>query len=311
MFQRLIKKAKKIAQRRLLITHGGDYRDTVFLAGTGRSGTTWIANIINYRNNYRFMFEPFYPQKVDIVSHFRYKQYLRPHDHRIEFIEPARTILSGKVKNDWINKYNRRSIAKKRLIKDIRANHLLKWIKTNFPEIPIVLLLRHPCAVAYSRLKLGWDAHLEEFLAQDELMQDFLNPFTNEMQRIQNSFEKYILMWCIENYVPLKQFKTAEIHLAFYENFCVSPDTEIDRLFTFLGETYTSEVFKTIRKPSGVSRKDSAIYSGENLIESWKRHITDKQAKRAVEILSLFGLQRIYSVDSKPLVSGDQNLLYG
>jgi sulfotransferase family protein len=177
---------------------------------------------------------------------------------------------------------------------------LLKWIKTNFPEIPIILLLRQPCAVAASKLKLGWGAHLEEFLAQDELMEDFLSPLRSEMENVQSPFDGYILMWCIENYVPLKQFKTGEIHLAFYENFCVKPDQEVDRLFSFLGETYDAGVFKAMRRPSALFRKESAIYSGENLIQAWKKHVTDKQIQRAVEILCLFGLQKIYSENPMP-----------
>ena len=35
-----------------------DYRNTIVLAGSGRGGTTWIAEIINYANEYRFIFEP-------------------------------------------------------------------------------------------------------------------------------------------------------------------------------------------------------------------------------------------------------------
>jgi hypothetical protein len=33
--------------------------------------------------------------------------------------------------------------------------------------------------------------------------------------------------WCIENYVPLKQFKRGEIHLAFCESFCEKPESEL------------------------------------------------------------------------------------
>ena len=36
--------------------------NTVLIAGSGRSGTTWLSEILNYNNDYRSIFEPFYPR---------------------------------------------------------------------------------------------------------------------------------------------------------------------------------------------------------------------------------------------------------
>ena len=284
-----------------------DHRRTVFIAGTGRSGTTWLANIVNYANAYRFMFEPFHPRRVDVVGHFRYRQYLRVDNCEKVFMEPARIILSGRIRNDWIDKLNRKLIAPRRLIKDIRTNLLLKWIKTHFPEIPVVLLLRHPCAVAYSKLQLNWDTHLEEYLAQDKLMEDFLAPFRNEIEGARDAFEKHVFLWCIENYVPLRQFEDGQIHVAFYEEFCVTPKEEIERLFSFLGEWYDKRVFDAVTEPSALCRKNSPVLCRKDLAEDFRNHINNEQIKRTVEILSLFGLDRIYSADSMPIVSGKRD----
>jgi len=290
------------------VDYDPDYRNSIFLAGTERSGTTWVSDIINYKKEYRYIFEPFWPDKVDICIKFRPQQYLRPENQDSYFIEAAEVILSGKIRNSWTDKYHRRFIANKRLIKDVRANLFLKWMHSHFPEMPIILLMRHPCAVASSQLrhKHRVPSLKQEFLSQEELMEDFLNPFRKEIEKAQRQtdFEKRIFRWCIQNYVPLKQFKRGEIHLAFYENFCEKPRSEIDRLFSFLGKSYDEAVFAKLRKPSPQSRADSAIISGGSLIDSWRKHVTDEQIRRAVEILSLFGLDRIYSQDSMPNTDG-------
>ena len=122
------------------------------------------------------------------------RQYLRYNDHHSKFLKPATAILSGKIRHEWIDKFNRRIFSRRRLIKDIRAQLFLKWIKYNFPEIPILLLLRHPCAVANSRLKLGWGATLNDFLVQEALMDDFLNPFKKEIQSAHNMFTTLTLV---------------------------------------------------------------------------------------------------------------------
>ena len=139
------------------------YDQTVFLAGTGRSGTTWLEDLINFDGSYRVMFEPFHTRRTDVLREWNYRQYLRPTNLDEKFVHPATQILSGKVRSKWIDQFRCRPIVTRRLIKDIRANLILKWIKHNFPEIRIVLLLRHPCAVASSKLQQDWETHLEDF----------------------------------------------------------------------------------------------------------------------------------------------------
>ena len=154
----------------------GDHRDSVFLAGSGRSGTTWVSGIIDHHNEYRLIFEPFHPGKVRVCKDFRRKQYLRPDDRREEYLGAARRILTGKLRSPWTDRFNTKLLARRRLIKDIRANLLLGWMAENFPGMPIVLLMRHPCAVAASRLALGWRDNLSETMEQEELVEDFSLP---------------------------------------------------------------------------------------------------------------------------------------
>jgi len=294
--------------RRQLFFDAGDYRKTVFLAGTGRSGTTWVEEIINGRNDFRIMFEPFHSKKVDILRDWNYIQYLRDDDRRDQFLIPASRILNGYIKNDWIDKENHKIFSRKRLIKDIRTQLILHWIKHNFPEIPIVMLLRHPCAVANSKLKLGWDTHLDEFLKQDELMQDFLNPFKKHLENAETLFDKHIFLWCVENYIPLKQFKEGEILVIFYEDLCKHPQNEIEKIMPFIGEPYSPEMLDQVTKPSAQSRKHSAIINKTDLVNSWRKSISDEQVKRSVEILSIFGLQKIYNDSDMPLMNGTEAL---
>lgn len=286
-----------------------DHENTIFLAGSGRSGTTWVSDIVNYRNEYRYIFEPFHPDKVGICRSFRRKQYLRPGDRREEFLRPARTILSGGLRSGWTDRFNRKVLARRRLIKDIRANLLLGWLRANFPRMPIVLLLRHPCAVADSRLKLGWRDVLGDTMEQEELVEDFLEPFKEEIRGANTAFERSIFLWCIENYVPLRQFGLGEIQVVFYENLCVSPREEVRRLFEFLDKDYGEDVYRKIDCPSPLSRRESAVIRGERPVESWTGSVSVPQLKRAVEILGLFGLDSIYGEDPMPEAAGVRALM--
>jgi Sulfotransferase family len=284
----------------------GDHRSSVFLAGSGRSGTTWVAEVINHRNGYRLVFEPFHPGRVDICGGFRRKQYLRPDDRREEYLGPARTILTGGLRSPWTDRFNRKLVARRRLIKEIRANLLLGWMGENFPGMPIVLLLRHPCAVVASRLALGWRDNLSETMEQEELVEDFLLPVEAEIRDARGAFERHVFSWCIENYVPLMQFGAGEIHLSFYENFLVHPEDEVRRLLAFVGEDLDGRVWRALSRPSPLSRREMSPS-----VDAWRRSVSDSQLERAMEILGLFGLDRVYGEGAMPDPSGAHAMMMG
>ena len=309
-------KIRKLFNVIFSLEQGHNYKDSIFLAGVGRSGTTWVSDVINHNNEYRYIHEPFHPHRVRQVKHFQYMQYLRPQDKDPELTKTAETILSGRFRGLWTDADNTTIFSSQRLIKDIRANFLLRWLYENFWGMPIILLFRHPCAVANSWLKLGWGTEesgtrsdIEICLSQKELMDDFLEPFKNDIQKAKDDFEKHVFLWCIQYYVPLRQFRPGEIHLAFYEELCENPEKEIQRLFSFIGKELNTDVFDKLKIPSSVIRKESPIVTGNDMIKAWKDQITEEQTKKAIEILNLFGLHGIYSEKLMPDMNAADNLL--
>ena len=285
----------------------GKLSDAVFLAGTGRSGTGWVANIINYDNRYRYMYEPFSPRVVDTVAAFTWGLYIRPDDRSEKYIEPARRLLEGKVGHyPKLDRANKRMFARKRLLKETRGNLWLKWLRVNFPEVKIVLLMRHPCAAVNSRIKRGNLVLFDQFLQQPALMADHLGPFKEAIERARDAdeFDKRTYMWCINYYVPLRQFAPGDVHLAYYENFAEHPKEEVDKLFTFIGEPYDDRVFDAIKRPSEVTRPDAAIVTGRNVVSHWQQEVGPERTRRTIDILRQFGLDKIYSEDPMPIDGG-------
>jgi Sulfotransferase family len=274
----------------------GDHRSSVFLAGSGRSGTTWLSEIINHRRKYRYVFEPFNPREVGPFGHFRTKQYLRPDDQREGYLDPARLALTGALRDPWTDRFNGRIVARRRLIKDIRANLVLGWIRANFPGMPIILLLRHPCAVVVSRLALGWRDNLSETMEQRELVEDFLLPMEAEIRAARGDFERHLFLWCIDNYVPMKQLGPQDLHLTFYEDLLVRPQAELQSLFTFLGEDFDDRLYRRMRRLSPLGRKNTCRPS----LEGWRTRVSDHQLQRTMEILRLFGLDHLYGEGTMP-----------
>lgn len=294
---------------RFYFDHGQGTAGTVFLASTGRSGSTWISDLINFKGDYRYIFEPFNRRYVPCVKHFRCRQYIPRDDQDVKYVRPARAILCGRIRNRWADKLNRTIVCKNRLIKDVRANMFLGWLKSNFPDICTILLFRHPCAVVASQIKLGWQEHLDEMLSDERLVRDFLGPFVDDIRSARDPFERHVFQWCIENYVALKQLRIGEAHLAFYEKFCEDSEKELRRLFSFIGIEYDSGALSVLSRPSVQTHAASAVATGGSLVDNWRQSITSSQIRNAVDILQLFGLDALYAEDGMPKTENARLLL--
>jgi hypothetical protein len=289
-----------------------DHRKTILIVGSGRSGTTWISNLVNFKNEYRDVFEPFHVRHVPLVHHLAYNVYLRPNVLHPEVYSTARLILTGAFQNAWTNRNNRRLIANQRLVKDIRIHHFLKWLTVQFPHMPVVYILRHPLAVIDSRQALQWPARLEMYLERPELVQDYLAPFVEHIERAlsfsEQSLERNVFFWCVENYVPLRQFRAGEMHVAFYENFVTEPEREAQRLFQYLNKAYEPRVLDALETPSSQTRADSSVLQKDNKLERWRRTFSAEQIAWTLDTLQLFGLDRIYTDALVPQIENDKVL---
>jgi sulfotransferase family protein len=306
-------KRRRAVKRRLLRPFFVDLASapTAFVAGSGRSGTTWVEDLINHRGDHRIVFEPFWGRQVPSFRHFNERQYLRPGDESPRFLDPVRQVLDGKLRSAWTDQMVDRLIYRRRLIKDIRASLFLNWLHHRFQSLPIVFVMRHPCAVVTSQLKLRWQPELDQALDQPELVQDFLAPFMDVLQSVKGEFERAIAFWCVENYVVLKQFAPDEVLLVFYEEALRQPEHEMQRLFGFLQQPLDAHLFEHYSRPSEQTRTDSAICTGEDPVSAWRKQVTAVQVQRAVEILAAFGLDRIYAEDPIPNSVAARQMLAG
>ena len=277
---------------------GGGPEDTIFVAGSGRGGTTWLADAINHQREYRLVFEPFRPDKVPEVSGFRRRQYLRIDEPGEEYLGPARRILCGGVRNRWVDRFHRTFVARRRIVKDVRANLMLGWMAEAFPEMPVVLVLRHPCAVVESQMSLGWRDILDETLEQEALVEDHLRPVVERMRATRDPFDRRVLLWCVENVVPLRQLPPHRRHVVFYEELLTDPETTLRRLFTSLGLDFDDTVVRRMKTLSPVSRKGVGV-AGRGL-DGWQSVVPEDRRKRTARTLSLFGLDGVYGEGLMP-----------
>ena len=280
-----------------------DISRSILVAGTARSGTTWLADLIASQIPSRILFEPFHPGLVPDYRLFHYFQYMRPGTENPEFYAFAEKVFTGKIRNSWIDRQNEKIISKFRLVKEIRANLALKWLHDHFPEVSIVFIIRHPCAVVSSRMELGWatDQDIEPFLSQPQLVEDYLGPYLDLIRSVGNSVEKHAVIWSVSNLVPLKQFHSKEWKVVYYENLCTQPEIELPAIFQAVGYPCSGDFITSSNLPSQTARRASAVVTGTNKIANWKKKLSRSQIDKILQVVQAFGLDHLYGDSTRPL----------
>ncbi len=283
---------------------------TIFISGMARSGTTWLAEILNYDNSQRDILEPFLPAKVKTAQMFKTNQYLPPENRDPVFIQHANKILSGNFRSHWSDWGNRKFISTRRIIKDVRANLMLKWLLGLRPKMPTLFLIRHPLSIHASWKKLGWGrgtaskaGDFEQVINQAELLVD--HPLiANGLARIDPSdyFEKSIFLWGILHYVPFRQLTPEDCLFVFYENLVLKPEEELSRIFSHLNKPFDFSTLRhKIRTPSKTNyHEKNFTVAPETLIQDWMKDFSAAEISRAGEILEIFGLNRLYDENGFP-----------
>ena len=285
---------------------------SIFVTGSGRSGTTWLIEMMNLSGEYHIIFEPFAKKLNPECAIDIEKPYLRSEDD-YPFKDQVYKFLSGNVTNEWVDKIkssNRQS--NKLLVKDIRLNAALGWIQTNFPDLKIVYIVRDPFSVAFSAAERGWGKALHNaYLKQSRLVKDHLEKQLPILNQADTLFQKGVAVWCIENYMVLKNaLRNEMITSVFYETAVREPDAELSRLALFCGHTVPKLNSWRLHKRSTLADRRSVTKpSSQKFGRRWEGQISQADTDYANEVIESFGLTKLYPERNQPGYSQPLDLI--
>jgi hypothetical protein len=275
---------------------------TIVLAGSGRSGTTWLQEILCTLPGVQPIFEPFHPcfnPEVRRLTGFDQQDpylrswYLRPYDEQPDWTALFAKVLTGCFRNYWTD-YERKSFFPERfLIKDVRSNMYLGYIYQRF-QPRIIYLLRHPCAASYSRLSAPqpWYANTNDLLSQPPLVEDYLEPWIDEIQKERDLLGAHAVWWAVENRVALNQINQFPHFLIYYEEMVLQPEQTINNLLQWLGYTYKlSNIQSNISRPSRMSHKNFHYKDKYGRLNRWQNSISKADCERVLTWANRFGLE--------------------
>lgn len=281
---------------------------SIILAGSGRSGTTWITDVLCALPGVQQIFEPLFPlwnERVRQITGWDKRDpylrsiYLRPEEEDPDWEDLWRRILSGGFRNYWTD-YERTSWFPHRfLVKEVRANLMLGWLYRKF-QPRIVYLLRHPCAVVYSRLAAPqpWHAEVRDILKQENLVEDYLKPWVAEIERETDLLGAHAVWWAVENRVALNQLQGIPHALLFYEDLVMRPRAVLESLLPPLGvERIPQKVFNLLPQPSRMSNHSLAYRDAQDRLSRWQISFSVEEQKRILSWAARLGVE---AYDAEP-----------
>lgn len=273
----------------------------ILISSMGRSGSTWLADLINFNNRFNLVFEPFFPGRVKEAIPFGYYKYLDRASSDANLVDAARLLLSGNLKNDWLGTVRSR-FRRGVLVKSIRTNLMLEWLKYQFPSLKIILLIRDPFDVARSWVRLNWskipfeDASDLDYIFKQSAVREFHPLFERWSKNYESMthFESVILEWCVLNFIPLELLRYNPDHFLVvrYDELRKNPDRQLKAIFDYLEEPFTQKILEKVsiksrttfdKTLSDYEASDAEVKSSMDIISSFNLagYLKDHGAKKA------------------------------
>jgi hypothetical protein len=292
---------------------------SVIVLSSQRSGSTALAEALVSGTRMRLMFEPLRGEAVGVSRRLRRGQFVDPSRPHPDLDRVLERVLSGRVRNLWVDRGNTCRIPDGRVIKDCLGTNLAPYLAQRFPEVPIVYLLRHPIATAHSVRSLGWPDELDVVLGQRELVESHFSAQVTLIEevatRARGTVMSLVCRWCLENVVPLRLLQPDQCHVVFYEHLVRDPASELERLRAYLAERSPKlwAVWRPdavlLQRPSWATwRHRGSTPTHEDRLTGWQREVDDTTQARCLDLVRGFHLDWLYDSSATPLPAPDQVL---
>ncbi|HUV26537.1 MAG TPA: sulfotransferase [Anaerolineales bacterium] len=288
----------------------------ILVSGAHRSGTTWVGKMLAAGPQVAYISEPlnvWHRPGVMRVPTRRWYTYICE-DNQDEYLAALQEMLSFnyhtqleisaiksskdllRLVRDKKTFWNGHRKSQLPLIKDPFAIFSSEWFSSCL-GCRIVIVVRHPAAVASSLMRLGWNFDFSDLLDQSLLMRDWLKPYKDEMDLMLESADDLIAQSCLlwrmvyQSVDDLRK-RLPELIVIRHEDLSADPQGRFEQLYRELDLEYTPKVQATIK--AGSSEKNpkrtsprgvhSVRIDSQSIIKFWQQHLPDAEIERVQQL---------------------------
>jgi hypothetical protein len=307
--------------RRIYVDLNHDPRRAIVVVGSGRSGTTWLAELLTRMLSARLIYEPFHPERIRLLREPT-PLFLAPHTRHAALEGYVAALLAGQIRARTLERPRPIRFSRGRVLKDVHAMNTLPWLREHFASLSLVLLLRHPLAVGVSRLRAGEGFRGRPFYglsgylstqggrreAEESPTADWL-PLWDRFHGDPDPLIRYVAEWCIENVYPVTVARRYGITVVFYEDLVLDHRRALSAIASTCPFTSAPPEVVDPARPSTtdwLGHAAAALKEGnrEQLVSSWQQEVTGTALARCADIVDKFNLTHVYDCRSPLPLAG-------
>lgn len=291
-----------------------DIKDTILIAGTGRSGSTWLGEVLRELKGYKFLNEPYMHTALRKRTYFGIEE-----DVPVKVEGYTRQALSGKAEELWrwrfragtgLGKLAEFVTQQHVVVKFTRALRLLHWLLRCFEVRKTIVLVRHPCAVVGSMLRHGgWnEGHMEnrgestvDRVLGRNLPAELHRRVQSRVTNIEHRYEMLAHLWALDYYCAFfaKDYLSHPWILVPYERLITRQEEEIERIAEGLDVDVNPRMKNRLGIASTSALEDVNTKEPARQLSKWQRQLSDKQIDRILSIVHTYNLT-MYTEDTEP-----------
>lgn len=282
--------------------------DNILLFSSPRSGSTWLAELINTLPDTAMLWEPLHLLNVKEFRElgFGWRQHIPENEQWKEAEETFEKLFKGEFLNFWLSSREfplKFCTAERMVIKFVRANGMLAWLtKTfKFKKAP-VYLLRHPFAVAASQMKEGsWDDEFKGYEIPEVPFNKIYSEHISFLSSLKAKQEKMVANWCINNKIVLENSRNDKDWITLhYENLLLNPEEELQRIFNRWGLPMPDGILGRVRRASSTTKETIFQKDLEAQLSKWQPFFKVEEIERMQKVLDYFEI-KVYSDKVLPI----------
>ena len=288
------------------------YDPVFWVFGDGRSGTTWLMELLAQYLEARTIIEPFHPKyevrSAGIMANTPIELASAKWPLWCDYMQD---VFGGRIANYRQNLGNFRHLSQALVVKDVFSNLVAADLLCEFPFVNGVLIIRNPVDVAGSkRQRENWQWYMDspnlEKIAHMPLFESYgerVQEISSLVRSSSSSFLRYCFGWCLLNIGALMRLKadSPDTVVVAYEALRERPVESLEEIIRLSGcegrspspiETETPSIFSS-------KRGDSAAIRSQGVGDFLSPHESDVLE----EMFDCFGVNRYYSLEGDCLIT--------
>lgn len=292
-----------------------DYTTNIVLFGSGRSGTTWLGEVLSAQEGVTLIDEPLKlsnSYRVQSLGFTGWGQYIPEYEKNWGAAHKYfQDLLTGREFNpNHVLNHNKNIFdiffTKVWLFKFIRAHFLMPWLLNNFEVRKPIFIIRNPYSVIASQMQhVGWGLGKQLkfdkpiLVPNSRYYKEFYAHYQERFSKIQRLEELLALRWVMENeFVVNHPYHNKKWHTITYEDLYLNPCLEINKIQQACGINLSKNILDNLFKPSKSAKFEMSFKDKEKQLIKWKRQLSEQQITLIKGILDNSNIKDIYKPEN-------------